>query len=212
MHRLALIALVALVALPLGHAVRPATALAAAPSKDDIRRVQLEFLAFNEDSSEYLVKVTDVEIGTVLQVRSTKDNALVKAYPYVLDEEEKTIKKVRKKHAMTQDPVEDPANPKKKQLTLLLGQKGDKLVLYVMKGDRIKKYDEIEVLKEKDGTTATATMKQLAWDQRGKNVVLIYHQKMPGDHGFQSDFVYSFKFKSYKASFGDGDEAPEGEE
>ncbi len=173
----------------------------------DIRKVQLEFLAFNEDSDEYLVKVIDENVGTVLQVRSTKDNELVKAYPYMLDDEDKTIRRVRKKHNLSQDPVEDPANPKKKALTLLLGQKDDKLIIYVMKGDRIQKYDDIPVLKDNDGNLAKATMKQLVWDQRGKNVVIIYHQKFPGEHGFQSDFVYSFKFKSYKAKFGDADDS-----
>ncbi|TNF23623.1 MAG: hypothetical protein EP329_26985 [Deltaproteobacteria bacterium] len=205
MFRPALLALATFLAVPLGFA--PSDASARNPRSDlmDIRKVQLEFLAFNEDSDEYLVKVIDEQIGTVLQVRSTKDNELVKAYPYQLDAEERTIKRVRKKHNLTQDPHEDPANPKKKTLTLLLGQKDDKLVIYVMKGDRIKKYDEIDVLKDKDGNVAKASMKQLVWDQRGKNVVIIFHQKFPGDHAWQSDFVYSFKFKSYKAKFDDGD-------
>ena len=214
MNRPALLALAVLLAVPFGFTASEAAAArpsAGDSSLQDIRKVQLEFLAFNDDSSEYLVKVIDENVGTVLQVRSTKDNTLVKAYPYQLEDEEKTIKRTRKKHNLTQDPVEDPANPKKKTLTLLLGQKDDKLIVYVMKGDKIKKYDAIDVLKDKDGVTAAATMKQLVWDQQGKNVVIIYHQKFPGDNGFQSDFVYSFKFKAYKANFGDSDDSGGGE-
>lgn len=207
MFRPALLALATLLAVPFGLAPSVAAARPAKSDLMDIRKVQLEFLAFNEDSDEYLVKVIDENVGTVLQVRSTKDNELVKAYPYMVDDEDKTIKRVRKKHKLSQDPVEDPANPKKKALTLLLGQKDDKLVIYVMKGDRIQKYDDIPVLKDKDGNLAKATMKQLVWDQRGKNVVIIYHQKFPGEYGFQSDFVFSFKFKSYKAKFGDADDS-----
>lgn len=207
MNRPALLALALILAVPLGLAPSVASARSTKSDLLDIRKVQLEFLAFNEDSDEYLVKVIDENVGTVLQVRSTKDNELVKAYPYMLDDEDKTIKRVRKKHNLSQDPVEDPANPKKKKLTLLLGQKDDKLIIYVMKGDRIQKYDDIPILKDKDGNLAMATMKQLVWDQRGKNVVIIYHQKFAGDNGFQSDFVYSFKFKSYKAKFGDADDS-----
>jgi len=203
MIRPALLALATLVAVPLGLASYDAQARRSDSGTNlmDIRRVQLEFLAFNEDSDEYLVKVQDEQIGNALQVRSTRNNELIKAYPYQPDDEDRTIKRVRRKHDLTQDPHEDPANPKKDELTLLLGQKGDKLIIYVMKGDRIQQYDEIDVLKDKDGNVAKAAMKQLVWDQRGKNVVIIYHQKFPGDHPWQSDFVYSFKFKSYKAKF-----------
>lgn len=208
MFRPALLALATFLAVPIGLTTSDASARRSSKTDlMDIRRVQLEFLAFNEDSTEYLVKVLDEQIGNALQVRSTKDNELIKAYPFQPDDEERTIKRVRKKHSLTQDPHEDPANPKKKALTLLLGQKGDKLVVYVMKGDRIKQYDEIDVLKDKDGNVAKAAMKQLVWDQRGKNVVIVYHQKFDGDHPWQSDFVYSFKFKSYKAKFGDADDS-----
>lgn len=196
MQRSAILALAVL-----GTAILFSGHATAADDIRDIRKVQLQFLAFNEDSSEYLVKVLDENIGSVLQVRETRNNELVKAYPFSADEEDRTVKRIRARHKLTVDPHEDPANPRKEELTMLLGQKGDKLMIYIMKGEQIKTYDSIPLLTNKDGEVAKATMKQLVWDQDGKNVVIIYHQKFPGQHGFASDFVHSFKFRSFKVSF-----------
>ncbi len=183
------------------------SATTAIAGQADQRSVQLEFVAFSENSQEYLVKVVDADIGPVLQVRSTKKNKLIKAYPYDLEREKAMIKRIRRKHKLVQDPVDDATNPRKGYV-MMTRDMGDKLGIYMMRDEKIRLYDELELLKDDDDKPARANQKQLVWDQRGKYAVIIYSQKLEGAYGFSGDFLHAFKFKSYKASFAEPEGAP----
>ena len=167
------------------------------PSKEAIA-----FVAFSSDSREYCLKVTDENLGTLFQIRDSKKNTLVKNYPFPEEDEKKVWRQVKKAHSLDQEPVEDQENPKN-GVTLMTKVKGDKIQILMMKGDQIAPYDAIELLKTKKGEPAKATVKQVVWDQSGKYAVLVYHQKLTDLLPWEGDFASSFKFRSYRVSFGD---------
>ena len=86
----------------------------------------------------------------------------------------------------------------------MTAQKGAKLTIFIMKGERVKTYGSVAVQKSQDGKkVATANASQLVWGPKGKHVVMVYHQKLKKPFPWESDSVHAFKFKAYKASFGD---------
>ena len=44
------------------------------------KEIHIQFIAFNEDESQILVKVEDANLGTSLQIREFGTNAIKKAY------------------------------------------------------------------------------------------------------------------------------------
>jgi hypothetical protein len=177
------------------------SAPAAMAAQDEYRRIAIEFVMFSEDSTEYLIKVTDPNAGTLFHVRNTKTNELVKGYPFSEDNEKKILKKMARKHDMTQAPHEDAAHPRKDDVLLMGAQKGKKFNIYVMRDDRARRLNGVTVIKDKDENYAKANLKQLVYDQRGKYVVVVYHQKLPGEFAFEGDFLHSFKLKSKDTRF-----------
>lgn len=194
MHRPAVLALAVLLSLTiLGHAH-------AAPAVDDQARLTYEFIGFLKDGENFLVRGEDSNMGPRYEVWDTKDSSFVKVFPYTTDDEKKALYKIKREFGETQKPSDDATNPRKKDIMMLVGQKGDKLDIYMMKGDKVTKYDDIKVYKdEKSGNLAKANQKTAVWDADGKYAVIIYSQKL--DEKFKSvdrDYIYSFKFKAYK--------------
>lgn len=168
---------------------------------------QLELVAFSDDGKEFALKVVDIERGSMFEVRDSKKNEVVARYPFDEGTEKKAWRKAKKKHDLKFEP-EGPEN-KKKDVTLMSTQKGDKLNIYVMRGEAIKKYTDIPLLvptKQKKGDPAESLVKMMAWGPKGKYVVVVYHQKLMDMFEWEGDFVHAFKFRSYKVKF---DEAKE---
>jgi hypothetical protein len=101
------------------------------------------------------------------------------------------------------EPTADDATNPRSDVMMLVGQKGDKLNIYMMRGDRIVQYDSIDVYKDpKSNELAKANQKQAVWDKDGRYAVIIYSQKL--DQRFQPvdrDYVYAFRFFPARAKF-----------
>ncbi len=178
------------------------TLMASGALASDRTRQKMELVGFSDDGKEFVLKVTDEERGTFFQVRTTKKNEIVKVYPFAEGEDKKVFAKVKRVHEVGGELSDSPENPKK-GVTLMSAQKEDKLFLYVMKGDRIAKYDEIALEKTRKGDPAKSNVMQMAWDPKGKYGVVVYHQKLTDLGEWEGDFVYSFVYRSYKVNFGD---------
>lgn len=177
---------------------------AAAPDPEQTRPQSYEFIAWSEDSSQFLIKVTDPNMtGCIFQVRNTETGEIVKVGKKNAQElapdkdaEVKARAKIIKAYKMTQAGIEDSSHPKKKDIMLFTGQKGDRLVIMGMRGERASKYDTIDVMKDKRGTVAKATQKQLVWDADGSHLAIIYREKLDDkDTPFEGDFIYVAPFK-----------------
>ena len=171
---------------------------------EELEQITLEFAAFSEDSREFSVFVTDELRGDSFQVFDTKKGKLKKTYPVDEGRKKAVWRKVKRKHAMKQDGVPNGENLKK-EITIMGNQKRRQLVLYVMKGERIRPYTKIdlpEIKIRRKRKPVQASVKEIVFDQKGKYFVVIYHQKVSGTYPYESDKIRSFKFKSYKAKFG----------
>ncbi len=179
------------------------SASASAPAMT--QRVTYEFVGFLDGGQQFVVKVRDENIGTKYEVYKTKKLDLVKAYPYLEGEEKKVERKIARKHGDLEPPADDATNPKKKVM-MLVGQKKDKLNIYMMKGERIKKYDDIEVYQDEEtNEVAAASAKQAVWSTNGKYAVVIYSVKLAQKFKtVDRDLLHAFKFKSYKVKFDGG--------
>ena len=182
-------------------------AVAAAPDPETTRPQSYEFIAWSEDSSQFLIKINDPNMtGCIFQVRDTETGAIVKngkknAQEIAPDKEAevKARAKIIKAYKMTQAPVDDASHPKKKDIMLFMGQKGERLVIMGMRGERASKYDTIDVMKDKQGVAAKANQKQLVWDADGSHLAIIYRAKLDNkDTPFEGDFIYVAPFKESK--------------
>ena len=165
---------------------------------------KMELVGFSDNGREYALKVEDAQRGFMFEVRDSKKNEVEARYPFDESTEDRVWRKVKRKHEMTVEPS-GPEN-KKKDVTLMTTQKGDKLIIYVMRGEAIKKYDEIQLLvpeKNKDNPPAESTVLNLSWGPRGKYAVVVYHQKLKDMFEWEGDFAHSFKFRSYRVKFPD---------
>jgi len=165
----------------------------------------IEVVGFTKDGKEIILKIVDEHVGDLLQVRQTKKNKILKAYPFQSGEDKRAWRRVKKTYPPAQD-YEPSAEHPRRPYTLMTVQKGDNIGLFVMKGDRIKPYAEIPLLKSKEGVTAEAFVKQAVWGPRGKHIVVVYHQKTADKLTWEGDFVRTFKFKSYRVNFDDSEE------
>ncbi len=162
----------------------------------------MEVVGFSTDGGSLVLKVEDEMRGSMFQIRDSKKGKVREAFPFREDTEKKAWRKVKKAIELDEEWVNGPENPKK-EVVMMTAPKGTGLCVYMMKGERIKMYTNIDLLTTKKGEVAESFVKQMAWDRRGKYAVLIYHQKLTDLLEWEGDFVYSFKFKSYKASFDD---------
>ncbi len=220
-HALAILfSLVALVAAP--------ARAADAPDVATLRPQNFEFIAWSTDSSLVLLKLNDPNAGLIFQVRDAETGEIFKmgTKPAVFpsphaansDEERKFIKQIvngqkvkldGKPVKFDQPGVAEATHPVKTDIMLMVGQKGDKLLIMGMRGERVTKYDSIDLLKDKKGVVAKASQKALVWDAEGKNFCLIYRQELKSeDTPFEGDFFVVSKFKPYKVK-GSGDKTEE---
>lgn len=204
-----LFSLVALTATP---------ALADAPDPTTLRPANYEFVAWSSDSELILLKVQDVNAGLLFQVREADSGEIFKMgnKPAVFpsphaansDEERAFIKQIVTGRKVKRDgqavKFDQPGkaeavHPEKTDIMLMVGQRGDQLLIMGMRGERVTKYDSIDLLKDKKGIVAKASQKALVWDNEGKKFCLIYRQELDSpDTPFIGDFFVVSKFKPYK--------------
>jgi hypothetical protein len=163
----------------------------------------MEVVGFSSNGKLFAVKTKDDEGRHAYQVRTSRKGEIEKVYSFFEGEEKKTWRRVKRVHEITMEPSDSPEN-EKLGVTLVTAQKGDKLVVFVMKGEKVKRYGAVSLQKARDGkSVATANVGQLVWGPKGKHVVMIYHQKLKKPQPWESDFVHAFKLKRYKVSFDD---------
>jgi len=194
-----------------------AAATAKAPDVSTLKAVKFEFVAWSTDSAYILLKVQDPNIpGYIFQVRDTKGETVKMGnkpavFPSQFSpntpEEQKFVKGIMNGKVKVggepikfdQEGVFEATHPKRSTIMLMTGQKGDKLIIMGMRGERATTYESIDLIQDKNKVVAKASQKALVWDQEGKNFILIYNQKLDSkDTPFDGDFFEVHPFKSFK--------------
>ena len=182
--------------------VATAGALAQAKRAEPFRppaKQTLEIRGFSKNGKEVALHVKDADRGASFQVREVRKNKRVKAYP-VRGSEKGTWRRVKREHDMVSPLHDAPDNPRK-DLTLIVTPRGSDLIIQFSRGDRIVEYDRVALLEPRKGQPAKAFVKQMAWGPKGKNVAIIYHQKVTDLLTWEGDFIHTFKLKSYRLGF-----------
>jgi hypothetical protein len=162
----------------------------------------LEIRGFSKNGKKVALHVKDADRGASFHVRDVRKNERVKVYP-VRGSEKGTWRRVKREHDMV-TPLHDAADNPRKDLTLIVTPRGSDLVIQFSKGDRIVEYDRVPLLEPKKGKPAKAFVKQMAWGPKGRNVAIVYHQKVTDLLTWEGDFVHTFKLKSYRLGFEEG--------
>jgi len=189
--------------LVIGVLVCGALTLGDVRAESDFPKAQqtMEVVGFSKDGKLFVLKTKDEEGRHAYQVRSSRKGAIEKVYSFFEGDEKKTWRRIKRKHEISAQPS-DTAENTDLGITLVTAQKGDKLSIFVMKGERVRKYGSVPVQMSRDGKkAATANVSQLVWGPKGKYVVMVFHQKLKKPFLWESDSVHAFKFKAYKASF-----------
>lgn len=205
------------VPLVLSLVLLPGTLFAKGPDPLETRQENIEFLMWSEDSSLYMVKVTNANNpSAIFQVRDTETGAIVmkgkKAAVELAnsrEDEPKIFKKMAKAWNMTQEPVYEAVNPRRENIMVMTGQKKDKFVIMGINGDRATRYEALHVMRDSKDNLAKTFQKQLVWDQDGKHLVIIYRTKLDSDPVFEGDLMYVTRFKASRVKAPGSDEESE---
>jgi hypothetical protein len=160
--------------------------------------VRLEFVAFNEDFSQYVVRFQDNQRGTTIQIRETKTAAIKRTYPVSDSEDERR----RLRRLGRRFPVDGHVNqigPKGRH-TIMGAPNGKKCYeLLVRKGKRFGKLTSLK-LKEDEATETRATgmLKSIIWAPTGRFLLAIVNQKITLESGeLDIDNVHYVAFKPW---------------
>lgn len=191
-------------------------ASAKGPDPQTTKQENIEFVAWSEDSSSYLLKVTDSNSpDTRFQIRDTETGEIAKkGKKFIIEtangqeEEIKVQKKMIKTYKMTQEPVTEAVHPRRENIMVMTGQKKDKFVIMGLNGERATPYDKIDVMRDGKENLSKTFQKQLVWDQAGKHLAIVYRTKLESDPVFEGDMIYVTRFKTtrVKGASGDGDD------
>jgi len=191
-------------------------ASAKGPDPQETRQENIEFVAWSEDSSSYLVKVTNNSSpATIFQVRDTETGEILKKGKKVAveiangqEEEIKVQKKMIRAYGMSQEPITEAVHPRRDNIMVMTGQKKDKFVIMGLNDERATPYDKIDVMRDGKDNLAKTFQKQLVWDQNGRYLAIVYRTKLESDPIFEGDMMYVTRFKTsrVKSASGEGDD------
>lgn len=173
----------------------PAAAKRSEPFRPPAKQ-SLEIRGFAKNGKKVALYVKDADRGASFQVRDVKKNKLLKAYP-IRGSEKGTWRRVQREHDIVSPLHDVPDNPRK-DLTLVVTPRGSDLIIQFSREGKIAEYDRVPLLEPRKGSPAKAYIKQMAWGPKGKNVAVVYHQKVQDLLTWEGDFVHTFKVKSYR--------------
>jgi hypothetical protein len=164
--------------------------------------VRLEFVAFNEDFSQYVVRFQDNQRGTTIQIRETKTGAIKKNYMVTdTEDERKRLRRLRRRFPVTGHV--DQIGPKGRH-TIMGAPSGKKCYeLLVRKGKRFGKLTSLK-LKEDETTEkrATGMLKSIIWAPTGRFLLAIVNQKIVLETGeLDIDNVHYVAFKPWSVKW-----------
>lgn len=159
-----------------------------------------ELVGFSDDGRQVGLRVADEQGRLMFQVLDVRKGKIKDTVSFLEGQDKKGLRRLKKK-GITAEPL-GPEN--EKGVTLMSAQKGNKLVIFAMKGENCTKaVAEIpltKVKKSKRNEQPEAFAKTLTWGPRGKYVAVVYHEKYKDGFAWSGDRFHGFKFKAYKAN------------
>lgn len=189
----------------LGRAALVAVALLLASTAQAQVPITLEPVGLSLENELYAVKVLDMDRGNYFSVRKLKSDEVVKEYPYEIQTEEKIWKQVVSKHGLSDELVLSQASPK--DAFTIMGapaKKGPKYNILVSGNGKVGLVHQVDLEheEEREQVTATGMLKQVAWDKKGKWLIVIVNQKLGGSFPIDRDYSHSLRFRSFRVQWG----------
>jgi hypothetical protein len=163
------------------------------------KEIRIQFVAFNDDSSQVLVKVEDANLGTSLQVREVGTNTIKKAHLAESKRaEQRLMRRLRRRFPKTG--IVDQVGPR--NFGTIMGApdgKGGYNIL-VMKDNRVGVLGTVVLAVDKDNPAnrAKGMLKEVVWSENGSQILVVLNQKMTIDTGTSRvDDIHYFQYRSW---------------
>lgn len=164
--------------------------------------ITMEVVAFSPEKDLYALRVMDADRGNYFSIRKLEEGEKVKDVAYEIETEERIWKSLVKKYDLTEEAVISQASPDGK-FTLLGAPKGPKYRIMVSGNGKTGTLMDIDLqADEQSKEVAKGILKQVAWNKKGKWVVLIVNQRLGGNFPLDRDFAYQTKFRSFRVKWG----------
>ena len=167
--------------------------------------ITLEPVGLSLENELYAVKVLDQDRGNYFSVRALKTEEVVKEYPYEIQTEERVWKQVVQKHGLTDKLVVSQSSPRDGWTIMgAPAKKGPKYNILVSGNGKVGLLEQLDLEHEdeREKVTAVGMLKQVAWDEKGKWLIVILNQKMGGSFPFDRDASHSLRFRSFRVQWG----------
>lgn len=163
--------------------------------------ITMEVVAFSPEKDLYALRIMDVDRGNYFSIRKLDEGEKVKDVAYEIETEERIWKQLVKKYELTEEAVISQASPDGR-FTLLGAPKGPKYRIMVNGNGKVGTLMDIDLqVDEQSKEVAKGMLKQVAWNKKGKWVVLIVNQRLGGNFPMDRDFAYQTKFRSFRVKW-----------
>lgn len=163
------------------------------------KEIQIQFVAFNEDESQILVKVEDANLGNSLQIREFGTNAIKKAYLSETKQAEQKRRRVLKRR-FPKAGIVDQMGPRNRGTIMGAPDGKGGYNLLIMKDNRVGVLATIPLDVEKDNPAnkAKGMLKEVIWTENGRQIVAIVTQEIKRDNGTSKiDDIHYFQYRSW---------------
>ena len=164
--------------------------------------VQLAILGLNDDLTQMLVRVTDADQGTLLQIREIQTDKVKKGY-FVdnKNDERKRLKRLKRSRFKVEATV-DQSDPEGRYTVIGAPDKFKKHYdIMVLRNGRVGLVGQVPLKKDGDAV-AKAMLKEVVWAPGGKLILAVVNQKLKTERGLEDiDTIHSFSFRKWRVKW-----------
>ena len=153
-------------------------------------------VGFSKANKTVIVRVNDIQRGNYFSVYKSRTGEKLKDYPFTTDNEDRVLKRLKRKEEVDDEGAEGGASPKDGSLINGIYD-GRDLTLQVQSGKNLGVLDVIDPPKTSVKLT-TARVKESRWNSKGKLVVVFVTWEYEENQIQPTETIHIYRYRPWK--------------
>lgn len=158
--------------------------------------LQFSLVGFSKTNKTVIVKVNDIQRGNYFSVYKSRTGEKLKDYPFTADNEDRVLKRLKRKEEVDDEGAEGGASPKDGSLINGIYD-GRDLTLQVQSGKNLGVLDVIDPPKT-PVKLKTARVKESRWNSKGKLVVVFVTWEYEENQIQPTETIHIYRYRPWK--------------
>ena len=158
--------------------------------------LQFSLVGFSKANKTVIVKVNDIQRGNYFSVYKSRTGEKLKDYPFTADNEDRVLKRLKRKEEVDDEGAEGGTSPKDGSLINGIYD-GRDLTLQVQAGKNLGVLDVIDPPKTSVKLT-TARVKESRWNSKGKLVVVFVTWEYEENQIQPTETIHIYRYRPWK--------------